>query len=429
MENNKTFKINNHEIRTTRGIKDFFRRNNPDKVTLNIENHEICCIFMGYYNIVEYNKMYETLLLYADDIKGSNIRKTIQELGDDIFCPKRYLQYIEYKKINPQDVNSDTCYKLKFGDNWEEIKKCNFNNRKSPYDPEYISKKYNICLDEAIKYVEKYKSDKSTSKENFIKKHGEDIGGEMFDKFQKTSKHTKEKYIEKYGELDGIDKWNEYVRIKKVTSKRSIDYWLKLTNNDFEYAEKLRYDHHIKNFNTASVNFWINKGLSDDDAIKKVKEIYNKKQLFFARASKESLKYLNPLKDIFENLNYRVYLGIDNYHEFTLYDKPNKKLKFYDFTVPEIKLIIEYHGEKYHPNPNKLTKEEWDNWQCYNFDRNNKNYSKINANDKYEIDQYKKNLAINNDYTYIELWSSDSYDINMDKINTYLKSIQSNIRN
>ena len=123
-------------------------------------------------------------------------------------------------------------------------------------------------------------------------------------------------------------------------------------------------------------------------------------------------------------------LGVKNNSEFSIYDKEKIKLNFYDFCVPELKIIIEYHGERFHPNPKKLTKEEWEKWRCYIL--NNKNKFKtliLTADEKYKLDQQKKKLALDNGYSYLELWSSDSHKENWEKIKKFLKTKGINYEN
>ncbi|MDY0215272.1 MAG: hypothetical protein RBS24_07175 [Bacilli bacterium] len=49
-----------------------------------------------------------------------------------------------------------------------------------------------------------------------------------------------------------------------------------------------------------------------------------------------------------------LHVGIKGSKEWCLNGKKDKdieKVYFYDFTIPKFKIIIEYNGETYHPNP------------------------------------------------------------------------------
>lgn len=51
----------------------------------------------------------------------------------------------------------------------------------------------------------------------------------------------------------------------------------------------------------------------------------------------------------------QIKVGIKGSREWCLSSKKENNIQrvyFYDFTLPELKLIIEYNGEAYHPNPN-----------------------------------------------------------------------------
>jgi hypothetical protein len=427
----RKFKINGYEIRSQRGIKDFFRRNkNVDLDNLKLENIENCAYLMGFDKKVDFKKIYDTLILFSNnEVKGHKLSFFIREVGSDNFCPKRYVEYLNYRKINKSDSNSDVFWHLKFGKKWKYFRDELYKNRPSPYDSEYISEKFNITLCEAEKRVKEYKKNKATSLSMFIERHGEELGKEKFKQFQLSSKHTREKFVDKFGKVEGNKKWDEYIDRKKKTSKRSVEYWLE-RGYEYEQAEELRKEFHRLNFNTSSVEHWVLKGFSEEEAKNKVQEIFNKKTVKFARASKESLVYFNPLKDFFNKKGKDVKLGVEGSCELSVYDKEIGKLNFYDFSIPDFNLIIEYHGERYHPNPEKLSKKEWDDWRCYVL--NNKNNFKtiiLTADEKYELDQQKKRLAIDNGYSYLELWSSDSKEYNWEKIKKFLKTKNINYEN
>lgn len=111
------------------------------------------------------------------------------------------------------------------------------------YNPDDISKRLNISIDEAEEFVKKYKKDKVTSKEGFINRHGENIGSQKFKQFQNTSA------------LSSSDEWFK---------KKFGEDWKKEKKKE------------LKKRSQFSIHFWIARGLSKKDAIKKVKEIQYK---------------------------------------------------------------------------------------------------------------------------------------------------------
>lgn len=171
------------------------------------------------------------------------------------------------------------------------------------------------------------------------------------------SARTLENYINKYGENDGLVKFQNYVH-KNITA-------------------------------------------------------YNRK-----RASKESTKIFTLLNEyINQKYNIQNNIWFDNpeikKEEWFIYY--NKKYYFYDFTMLDHKIIIEYHGETFHPNPKKLTKEEWDLWK-------NPRNSNITADIQYKKDCNKKEIALNKGFCYYEIYS-DSHKLRIDLILNELKNI------
>jgi hypothetical protein len=116
------------------------------------------------------------------------------------------------------------------------------------------------------------------------------------------------------------------------------------------------------------------------------------------RASKESLKLFLPIMENIRDLNLKVYVGHEQNREWYLCDKLNKCPRFYDFCIPELKLIIEYHGEKYHPNPQLLDEDKWQSWRTP--------YTGKTADEVHEIDQLKHTLALEHGFEYHVVWST-----------------------
>ena len=121
-------------------------------------------------------------------------------------------------------------------------------------------------------------------------------------------------------------------------------------------------------------------------------------------ASHESLKVLIPIykhvRRVLKIPREEIFIGLVGSHEKRLYiDKATNITKYshfaYDFTIESLKIIIEYHGERWHPNPNNLSKADWENWVQV--------YTKESADVIHERDKLKKTLAEKNGYTYITI--------------------------
>lgn len=413
------FKINNTEIRTLRGITDFFNRNE----SFDLESAQMLNTKEGYKllemdeSLSENHFLSALQVIQSKEMPGHKVRDNVKELGFH-FDGNRFKKYVEYRKKNKTDSNSDVFFELKWGKEYGRIKRDEiYNNRITPYMIEYWVEK-GFSKSEAVNEVEKFKSEKATSLDGFIKRHGEKRGRKMFENFQKTSKHTKEKYISKYGKKKGTRMWDEYIKTKRETSVFTSRYWINQGYKQKE-AEVMRQEFHTENLNTSSVDFWINKGMSKSEAIIKVEEIFLKKRIHFGNASKESLVFFQPLYDRF-SIDYEVYLGIEGSKELGIYDEHSTCMRFYDFAIPELKVIIEYHGERYHPNPDILTEEEWKNWTTMMLTTGGYTTEIKTADEMHAIDQRKKTLATSKGYDYLELWSNDSKEANNKKIEDFL---------
>ena len=77
---------------------------------------------------------------------------------------------------------------------------------------------------------------------------------------------------------------------------------------------------------------------------------------------------------------------------------------------------IEYNGSKFHPRKDSLTEEEWKNWRClFNED--------VDADTKYKYDCLKRDLALKNGFKYLEIWSDDDFDHNIQKSIDFIKNL------
>jgi hypothetical protein len=411
--------IKNKEINFTRNIAEVIKTTgaiSESDVQGNLEK-----LFKLYKIDNNYSLKFMCNVLNICYLESKLIFKYVKKCGEENFSHERFKEYLKYRETNPSDCNSEKNFKLVYGEDYLKYhKQYKEKPKKSIYDPNYIMTKLNLNYEQATDYVKNYKKNKATSKENFIRKYGIENGAKKFEQFQQTSKHTKEKYIKEYGNVEGIKKWEEYVHLKKITSNRSIEYWLS-KYPDTEEAEYYRQEFHRNNCNTSSVDFWVSKGMSLDDAVKKVKNIMLKKQVSFCSASKESLKYFKPLHDYLVKLNKKIMLGVEGNEEMLIYDQEHKKIRFYDFAILPEKLIIEFHGFKFHPNPEKLSKEEWRNWKCGQLNRDYQVTKYLTADEAYSKDLAKKQLAISKGFKYLVIWSNDCKQDNVNKIVNFLQ--------
>jgi len=189
---------------------------------------------------IEYISDYETILYILENIFKNN-RKIINycEKARETFNIERYEKYLEWRKENRYVSNTPDFFKLVYGDdNWEY----HFNNKKVTriYDPNYIMERDNCSYEDAVKTIDKMKSDKVTSLEGFIRRHGVDKGNELFEKFQKTSNiFDKDNIINKYGEDRYEEIYERNIKSKRDSSKMCPEYWIKMGFEGDDVSRKI----------------------------------------------------------------------------------------------------------------------------------------------------------------------------------------------
>jgi hypothetical protein len=329
------------------------------------------------------------------------------------FSEERFKKYMNYIELHPKDKVSKDYYKLRYG------------------------KEYEIYYNNRIK------------------------NGAL----------SKEKFISKYGDINGIVRYDLWKESQKKSSKRTIGYWLNIYENLDVAKKKLKEyqsnhtkkhlsgksEEYIKEYNQKNspwrVEYYLNRGYTEKEAKEIISKIKKESSMFCSEyyqklghtieesndlsyeywkehcyknnsnVSKESLKIFSVIYERIKDLtNICVYYGdpkIDK-KEYFLYDKSEKRYYFYDFTIlkDDLKIIIEYNGSKFHPRKYSLTEEEWKNWRClFNED--------IDADTKYKYDCKKRDLALDNGFQYLEIWSDDVFDSNIEKsIDFILQSLQ-----
>ena len=138
------------------------------------------------------------------------------------------------------------------------------------------------------------------------------------------SGRTKEYWINR-----GYTENEAHQKISKLQVTNGIDWYISRYGNT---EGKVRYQKRIKQW-LASYR----KALENDPTINE------RKMVSFSNASKESLNVFLPLYNKYKN-DVLVYIGIDESNEYFLRD--GKSIYFYDFTIPSLKIIVEYNGSK-----------------------------------------------------------------------------------
>jgi hypothetical protein len=291
---------------------------------------------------------------------------------------------------------------------WEE------NNKKKAITIENLISKYKDIDIAEIKY-ESWKRDCIQTKHNFIKRHGKKKGGFLWKlHILKLQIPRLEKYITKYGKEEGTRKYN--ILIKILRYKNSEQYYINIYG---EIEGKQKWEERKRKCAVTLFHFIKKHGkIKGYKRWLKWKTITN---LLFCRASKESLKVFSPLIEyckITHNLiNNDFRLGIDNNTEFNIYDTTNKKNYYFDFTIPKYNIIIEYHGIAWHINPDNHTIEEISNW---------KTVKGLSGIDVVNHQNNKKNIAIQNNFYFLEIWSDNSLENNINICKQFIDNIIKN---
>lgn len=205
------------------------------------------------------------------------------------------------------------------------------------------------------------------------------------------SPRTKEYWINKgYTENEASEK------VSQVQVTNGIDWYVSRYGSS---EGKLRYEKRIKQWLLS-----YKKTLEDDPTINE------RKLVSFCNASKESLKIFLPLFGKYKN-DITIYLGIEGNNEYFL--RNGKTIYFYDFTIPELKIIVEYNGSKFHPNVQHLTEAELKSWKSL--------FSNESAELVLAKDEAKRKVAEHNGYTVITVWDTDNINESIEKINNLIK--------
>ena len=182
------------------------------------------------------------------------------------------------------------------------------------------------------------------------------------------------KCIERYGEKEGRlrfyerqQKWQQTLNAKPESEKIIIQ---------------------LKK-NTFSIEGCMCRGYSEHEARKLVEERLKKTNRYF---SQESISFFLT--------HFEPHGWLFGEHEWFIYDDVNKKHYFYDFTFVDKKVIFEYHGEAFHPNPRVLTEQQINEWTCF---ANQKTSDEVK-----DYDSSKKKTAEKAGFKVFEIYSNDT---------------------
>jgi very-short-patch-repair endonuclease len=243
-----------------------------------------------------------------------------------------------------------------------------------------------------IKFNEyKKKQAHSNSFEYKHEKYGWDI--KKYENFNKSRGITLQNQIKKYGKNEGILRFEKYCEKQSKTS--TIEYLIN------RFGEERANE--ILDAKGKRIEYF--ERIYGENAIEKYVEYWNSvKNPYYSKVSIELFDLL-----IFElNLNqYKIYY---KENEYGIYDKDSSQYFKYDFTIPELNLIIEFNGDAWHANPSIYSKD----------DKPHPINKKVTASELWKYDNIKKSAAESNGFNVLYVWEND-YRNNFENMYIILK--------
>lgn len=312
--------------------------------------------------IVEYIKK---RLNRTEQLKQQGRSQSITDLSlYELYAPSKEIALQEWNNTN----NTKSIISKKHASDNPDIRKSGtLEYQINRYGVEEGTKRYQeMC--------QKKKEGSATSLDHWIKKgYSYDDAVEMRRRRQQT--FSLQKCIEKYGKEKGIEIFNKRQEKWQNTLKSK--------------PEEERIIISLKK-NTFSIEGWMLRGYTEQEAQGIVKERFNR----------SSSKYFSDEAVRFFEDNFSLTSGwLYGTSEWFIWDHDHSRHYFYDFTHIDKKIIIEYHGQAFHPNKEKLNVDEWKNWR--------QPFSDKTADEAQSFDVYKKQLAEYHGFKVFEIFSND----------------------
>jgi very-short-patch-repair endonuclease/uncharacterized protein YlzI (FlbEa/FlbD family) len=375
--------------------------------------------------------------IFSELTKSLNLQKCIIT-GKDIIYPNTN---IRLSKENIIKLSGTSAHTVKIINGKEYILKVSYDSMVEKFGEKYsalnTSKVFNM-LNEFTKFafqvneddyniakkssfgsgvslnimIDRYGNDLGTSKFNQYRekqsytnsfeyknnKHGWDR--ERYDSFNKSRGVTLHNLIKKHGKAEGILRFEKYCKQQSETS--TLEY---IFNKFGEERANEILDAKGKRIKYFERTY-------GENAIEKYVEYWNNiKNPYY---SKISIELFNLL--IFEMRleEYKMYYGE---YEYGIYDKKTSQYFKYDFTIPELKLIIEFNGDSWHANPSIYSKD----------DKPHPINKEVTSRELWKYDEVKKKAAEANGFTVLYVWENE-YRNNFENMYIILKERINEIR-
>lgn len=229
------------------------------------------------------------------------------------------------------------------------------------------------------------------TREGKLAKYGwDDI---QFDSYNKSRAVTKTNLIKKYGKEEGEQRWGQYVEKQKVNGS-SVGWFVSKYGDTvglvmYEEVCKAKghtLENYVKRFGTAEGTLRF--------------EQYNTVSRH-VYSSKSANAFFEELHNIL-NSKLKEYSSLSVYFaqkskEFCKFDKSSNKVYFYDYALPEYKIIVEYNGDLFHANP-----KIYESATIPPFRGNT-----LTASEMWKRDKLKHDAAASHGFDILYVWESD----------------------
>lgn len=285
----------------------------------------------------------------------------------------KYLKTRYFKKIV---MNNDF-------DDWHSLEK---HLEKTKELGNGVTKEKMILLyghEEGVKKWDEYRKKQAFSNtfEYKNKKYG--MTKEQFDDYNKKRAVTKENLIKRHGNDRGVVVWENYRQRQAYTNSREHlgDRYEEINSRKAHTLEN-----YVKKY-----------GLNEKEALEKLENFFSSSSnKFYSKDSQDLFwKIFNNLTESEKKKTYFAELN----KEYAVFHKKSNRIYLYDFVCSELQLCVEYHGDHYHGNPKMYTPSQF---------LRGRGQSKTKVHEVWQKDEMKnKAITDERNYDLLVVWESD----------------------
>lgn len=278
--------------------------------------------------------------------------------------------------------------------------------KSNPYDAGYVMRRDRCSLEEAEKKIQELKNKTSGTLANYIKRYG-DEGKSRFEDFRNKSKVTEENMMRVHGKFKGREVYKNYMSSRDSMSKEF---------HKRKYGARWEEEYN-KRLGSVAVTF--EKFLKKYKDPKVAEREYSRyllrktRKLGFSNTraiSDESLEFFSPICEFLKSAELSYLIGTENSKEFYLWDSIHKCHRYYDFCVPKLKFVVEYHG-CHHFDPDR------DDYEVWRSPYGSSGYESLKS------DEIKRSLLKKKGYELVEVYYRDNKKLLQDNILNRMKEL------